>query len=146
MATLPATMQNLAVAAGRGSVIVADLNATADQKPFRRLLVYRDARRQFRVRRHQGRPVVTPADQDRPHPTTARRPTRTRCGLPALDHLALGATVYGPRSKHPDRGAGSRIRAGVSEANEGIIFNLLEDVVVAAHGDAMWDELLDEST
>lgn len=28
---------------------------------------------------------------------------------------------------------------------KGIIFNLLEDVVVAAHGDAVWDELLDQA-
>lgn len=28
---------------------------------------------------------------------------------------------------------------------KGIIFNLLEDVVVAAHGDALWDELLDQA-
>ncbi len=28
---------------------------------------------------------------------------------------------------------------------KGIIFNLLEDVVVTAHGDAVWDELLDQA-
>ncbi len=101
MAALPATMANLAAAAGRGSVIVAgDLNATADQKPFRRLLDtgYRDAGRQF------GFAATWPADLWLPpliridhiltHNSTATNAHAVR--IAGSDHLALGATVYVP--------------------------------------------------
>lgn len=101
IAALPATMQNLVAAAGRGSVIVAgDLNATADQKPFRRLLDtgYRDAGRQF------GFAATWPADLWLPpliridhiltHNSTATNAHAVR--IAGSDHLALGATVYVP--------------------------------------------------
>jgi endonuclease/exonuclease/phosphatase (EEP) superfamily protein YafD len=102
IAALPETMEHLAAAAGHGAAIVAgDLNATADHKPFRRLLDtgYRDAGRQF------GFAATYPADMAVPpliridhvltYNSTATDTHAVR--IAGSDHLALGTTVHIPR-------------------------------------------------
>ena len=102
IAALPETLEHLAAAAGRGAVIVAgDLNATADQAPFRRLLDtgFRDAGRQF------GFAATWPADLPVPpliridhiltYNSTATDTHAVR--IAGSDHLALSATVHIPR-------------------------------------------------
>lgn len=102
IAALPETLEHLAAEAGPGAVIVGgDLNATADHKPFRRLLAtgFRDAGRQF------GFAATYPADMPVPpllridhilsHNSTAANAHAVR--IAGSDHLALGATVYVPR-------------------------------------------------
>lgn len=102
IAALPETLHRLAAAAGPGAVIVAgDLNATADLKPFRRLLDtgFRDAGAQ------SGFTATWPADMAVPpliridhiltYNSTATNAHAVR--IAGSDHMALGATVHIPR-------------------------------------------------
>jgi endonuclease/exonuclease/phosphatase (EEP) superfamily protein YafD len=101
IAALPQTLERLAATAGRGPVIVAgDLNATADLKPFRRLLEtgFRDAGGRF------GFTATYPADMPIPpllqidHILTLNSSATDAHAvrIDGSDHKALGATVYVP--------------------------------------------------
>lgn len=103
IAALPETLNQLAAAAGpRAAVAAGDLNATADLKPFRRLLDtgFRDAGRLF------GLAATWPAESPMSpvigidHVLTYNSTTTDAHAvrIAGSDHLALAATVWVPRN------------------------------------------------
>jgi len=104
IAALPGVLERLAAAAGSGAAIVAgDLNATADLKPFRRLLDtgFRDGSPPFRFAAtypaNMPVPPLIRIDHILTYNSTATGAYTVR--IAGSDHRALGAKVYVPNSR-----------------------------------------------